>query len=222
MASLARTASFTDLPFVGSAPGWIQTQSFTQFGSRAWDSATHYPFNNTPQGVLSSMLINDSTYCPAAAMSSEHGCITFNASGEGSDWPFFLELVSDPNGAGITPCGWFGAQGAGVPGFSTTAAHGDGPCLLPGRRHDHEQHCMVDLPVHDSPDRVGCVPGECAEFAERVHRRAVQRCGIGPVLPREPDPGYRLRAADEPWLRPTELRRRPMVPAGTDDLRHAS
>jgi peptide/nickel transport system substrate-binding protein len=131
MATLARTMAFSEIPFVGSAPGWIQTQSLAQIGSRAFDNGMHFPFNNTGAAILSAMLINDSSYCPAAAMTSEHGCITFNASGEGSDWPFFLELLSDPNGAGIQPCGWFGNQVAGIPGFNTTLPHGDGPCALP-------------------------------------------------------------------------------------------
>ena len=64
---------------------------------------------------------------------AQNGCITFDAAGSGTDWPFFLQLVADPLGAGIEPCGWFTYVGAGVPGFSgTTAANGDGPCLLPG------------------------------------------------------------------------------------------
>ncbi len=131
MASLARTAGFADLPFYGANPGWIQSQSFLNIGSPTFDSAMHYPYNNTGANILSAMLINDSTYCPAAAMSGEHGCITFNAWGAGSDWPFFLELVSDPDGGAIEPCGWYGYEGAGAPGFTTTAAKGDGPCLLP-------------------------------------------------------------------------------------------
>jgi peptide/nickel transport system substrate-binding protein len=131
MSSLARTASFADLPFFASNPGWIQTQSFANFGNATWDGGIHYPYNNTPQGILSAFLVNDSTYCPSAAMTSENGCITINAWGGGADWPFFLELVSDPDGGGIVPCGWFGAQGAGLPGFTTSAPNGDGPCKLP-------------------------------------------------------------------------------------------
>ena len=133
MASLARTAAFADLPFVASAPGWIQSQSWVQYlnTNGSWDHGYHSPFNNTPQGILSGMLINDTQYCPTVAMSSEHGCITFNANGGGTDWPFFLELMADPDGAGIGSCGWMGYMGAGAPGFTTTAPHGDGPCLLP-------------------------------------------------------------------------------------------
>ncbi len=133
MFSLARTMSFADLPGVASQPGWIQTQALLPFGNSSWDNAYHFPYNNTPSNVLTSMMVNDSTYCPAAAMTSANGCITFNAYGGGVDWSYFLELVADPLGAGIEPCGWFTYMGAGVPGFpGTHAANGDGPCLLPG------------------------------------------------------------------------------------------
>jgi|GEM_PF-449561 len=132
MFSLARTMSFADLPGPGVLNGWIQTQSLMPVGNAAWDGGIHAPFNNTPGNIMTSMLINDSTYCPAAAL-AQNGCITFNAFGEGTDWPFFLELVADALGAGVVPCGWFTAQDAGIPGWSgTAAAHGDGPCLLPG------------------------------------------------------------------------------------------
>jgi len=132
MASLARTASMADLPFFAAEPGWIQTQSYVNFGQRGFDGGMHFPYNTTPQGILSGLLVNDSNYCPSVALTADHGCITVNAWGGGADWPFFLELMADPDGGGIEPCGWFGAQGAGLPGFGTTAANGDGPCALPG------------------------------------------------------------------------------------------
>ncbi|MFZ0699167.1 MAG: hypothetical protein WAN74_03125 [Thermoplasmata archaeon] len=132
MFTLSRTMSFSELPGVGTQNGWIQTQALVPFGNPSYDGGIHYPYNNTPANVLSSMLVNDSAYCPAAAM-SQNGCITFNAAGGGTDWPFFLELVADPLGSGIEPCGWFTYVGAGVPGFTGTgAANGDGPCKLPG------------------------------------------------------------------------------------------
>jgi len=132
MSSLARTASMADLPFFAAQPGWIQTQSYTNFGQRGFDGGMHFPYNTTPQGILSGLLINDSNYCPSVALTADHGCITINAWGGGADWPFFLELMADPDGGGIGPCGWFGAQAAGLPGFGATAANGDGPCALPG------------------------------------------------------------------------------------------
>ena len=133
--TISRSCGFADLPGFGAQPGWIQCQALLPFGDASWDSAIHYVFNNTPEKVLSAMLINDSAYCPAAAL-AENGCVTFNAAGGGTFWPFFLQLVADPLGASIEPCGWFSYQGAGIPGFAgTTAASGDGPCLLPGGAH---------------------------------------------------------------------------------------
>jgi len=130
--SIARTCGFADLPGVGATPGWMPCQALLPIGNPTWDGAIHSPYNNTPQSVLSSMLINDSKYCPAAAL-AENGCVTFNAGGSDTDWPFFLQLLADPMGGSVEPCGWFTYQNAGVPGFAGTTAHsGDGPCLLPG------------------------------------------------------------------------------------------
>ncbi|MGP8159498.1 MAG: hypothetical protein ACLPWO_07855, partial [Thermoplasmata archaeon] len=130
--TFARTCGFANLPGFGSQPGWIQCQALLPFGNSSWDSSIHFVFNNTPQNVLGSILINNTTYCPSAALAA-NGCVTFNAWGGGAAWPFFLQLVADPLGAGVEPCGWFTAQGATVPGFTgTTAASGDGPCFLPG------------------------------------------------------------------------------------------
>ncbi len=134
--TMARTCAFADLPGFGAQPGWIQCQALLPGSAQSnakWDSAIHTPYNNTPLNVLSSMMVNDSAYCPALAMAVSNGCITFNASGGDQAWPFLLELISDPMGAGIEPCGWFTYQSAGVPGFNpTTAKGGDGPCYLPG------------------------------------------------------------------------------------------
>jgi hypothetical protein len=132
MFSLSRTMGFADLPGPAVLNGWIQTQSLLPLGNNKWDGGIHSPFNNTPENVLGSMLVNDSTYCPQTALTAS-GCITFNAFGEGTDWPFFLELMADTLGAGIVSCGWYTYEDAGVPGWAgTTAAKGDGPCLLPG------------------------------------------------------------------------------------------
>jgi peptide/nickel transport system substrate-binding protein len=142
--SIIRTLAFSDLPVIESTAGWILAQALLPAGNIHWDVSSvigagiHYPFNNTPSNVLGSMLINDSTYCPASAMTGEHGCITFKADGPGAQngvtaprvWPNFLQFISDPLGGGVTPSGWFNDQGLGaaVPGWPTTpAAHGDGP-----------------------------------------------------------------------------------------------
>ena len=139
--SLARTLSYSDLPFVASQNGWIAAQTLLPFGNSTYDfngtagQGIHFPFNNTPFNVMSSMLVNNSTYCPAAALASA-GCITFVADGGGVDWPFFLQIVADALGAAITPCGVFTHNGAGLPGFvAPLDSHGDGACLLPGGAH---------------------------------------------------------------------------------------
>jgi len=131
--TLSRTCSFADLPGVASQPGWIQCQALLPNGNANWDSGIHAPYNNTPGNVLSSMLINNTTYCPPSILAHSNGCITFNASGGAHSWPFFLELIGYVMGAAIEPCGWFTSVGAGVPGFAgTKRANGDGPCYLPG------------------------------------------------------------------------------------------
>jgi hypothetical protein len=144
MFSIARTLAFTD-PF-GAGPGWIIGQSLLPATNQGllctgnspvcWDSV-HSPFNNTPYDVLSSMLINDSNYCPSSAMGAlGNGCITFVADSGAlgvADWPEFLDFVADNLGASIEPCGLYTALGAGLPGFpGTHAANGDGSCKLPG------------------------------------------------------------------------------------------
>ena len=134
--SLARTLGFSTLPSVSSNPGWIIAQALLDPGNASWNTI-HSSFNNTPQGILSSMIVNGSS-CPAAAMApaTGHGCVTFHAYGHGHDWPYFLELIADPLGGSIVPCGWFSAvaQGAGIPYWTAgnISGAGDHPCGLPG------------------------------------------------------------------------------------------
>jgi len=132
MFSIARTMMWLQTPSQYVYNGWIIGQSLLPYGNAHWDGGVHAPWNNTPQNVLGSMLVNDSAYCPSAAMTGAHGCITFDVAGSGVIWPEFLEFLADEAGASVVPCGWFTAQGAGLPGFMITAAHGDGPCTLPG------------------------------------------------------------------------------------------
>jgi hypothetical protein len=130
--SFARTDAFANLPGEGVYNGWINAQWALPAGNPNWDGGIHTPFNNTPADVLSSILVNDSAYCPASTLPT-NGCVTFDVGASGEAWGYFLELMSDPLGGSITPCGVFTYLGAGLPGFyGTTAAHGDGPCLLPG------------------------------------------------------------------------------------------
>ncbi len=141
MFSISRTLAFANLPYATKNPGWIIGQALlptpTAKGG-AWDGGIHsgfpgYDMNNTPGDILGSMIVNDSAYCPEVGGAFVgNGCITFNASGAGHDWPFFLELAADNLGASVVPCGWFTAQDAGIPGWAgTKAANGDGPCKLP-------------------------------------------------------------------------------------------
>jgi len=130
--SFARLEAFANLPTPGSTPGWILSQALLPGGNPSWDEGTHYPYNNTPQHVLSSILVNDSSYCPATALAA-NGCVTFVANGSGTSWPALLSMLASPTATSIEPCGWFSFVGAGVAGFNgTTAAYGDGPCFLPG------------------------------------------------------------------------------------------
>ncbi|MCI4357923.1 MAG: ABC transporter substrate-binding protein [Thermoplasmata archaeon] len=138
--TLVRTEAFSNLPFFGANNGWLTSQALLNGGSSSWDGGIHGNFNNTPSNSFSSILVNASAYCPPSALSnpSYHGCVTFLAKANGLSWPFFLELIADPTGTGIEPCGWFSAsaQGAGVPDWTATSEYasgsGDRPCLLPG------------------------------------------------------------------------------------------
>jgi hypothetical protein len=139
MFSEARELAWSELVGVGSTPGWLTAQALLPNGTvnghdRAWDGGLHTPYNTTPGDILSSMLINDTAYCPGVAMTQGHGCITFRADGQGSDWPMFLELIGDASAGSVIPCGWYSAaaQGAAIPGWSGShATAGDGPCAVP-------------------------------------------------------------------------------------------
>jgi hypothetical protein len=135
--SIARTLGFADQPCVGCNNGWILAQSLLSTGNANW-STIHSPYNNTPSAVFASMSINDSL-CQSlsGAMTTDHGCITFHANGHGLAWPYFLELIADPLGGSIVPCGWFSAdrQEAGIPFWTggNSSGAGDHPCAMPGQ-----------------------------------------------------------------------------------------
>ncbi len=132
MFSVLRTMMWLETPSQYVYNGWIIGQSLLPYQTNSsWDGGLHTPWNNTPQNMLSSMLINDSAYCPASAMTQDHGCITFDAGGSSQVWPFFLEFVQDMEGASVVPCGWYSAHGGGIPGWGSGVAGGDGPCELP-------------------------------------------------------------------------------------------
>jgi len=131
MFSIVRDEMWSETIGVGSTAGWLITQALLPNGNSAFDSGIHYPYNTTPSNMYGTMLINDTTYCPSAALTVDHGCITFVANGGGTDWPFFMQLIND-GFMSVVPCGWFTFQSAGIPGWSGTGAgSGDGPCLLP-------------------------------------------------------------------------------------------
>ncbi|MCI4333071.1 MAG: ABC transporter substrate-binding protein [Thermoplasmata archaeon] len=136
MFSMMRTLGFATLPFPTANPGWIIAQSLLSPGNTTWDSI-HGSYNNTPANVSAAMTING-TDCPQSVTSNPNarGCITFSAHGHNQNWPYFLELVADPLGGSVVPCGWFSAptQAAGIPFWTrgNVSGSGDHPCPMPG------------------------------------------------------------------------------------------
>jgi peptide/nickel transport system substrate-binding protein len=136
--SMIRSLGFSTLPFPTANPGWIQGQSLLSPGNETWDTL-HGAYNNTPANVSASMTVNETWNgdCPNATLVAPlRGCITFHVHGHDQDWPYFLELIADPLGGAIVPCGWFSApaQDAGVPYWTrgNVTGSGDQPCAMPG------------------------------------------------------------------------------------------
>ncbi len=133
--SVLRTMAFATIPCAGCNNGWILTQALVGLGPSG--DPIHGLYNNTPAAMWNSMTING-TDCPAAALTNDHGCVTFHANANGVSWPYFLELIADPLGASVVPAGWFSApaQGAGIPywtaGNESASDLGDHPVPLPG------------------------------------------------------------------------------------------
>jgi hypothetical protein len=197
--TFARTMGFADLPYEEATPGWINSQDLVPTGQHSYDGALHYPLNNTPQHILGAFLVNDSYYCPRSPDLKTNGCITFNVGGSGTAWPFFLELVAEPLGASIEPCGWYSANGGGVPGFNGTYANsnGDGPCWLPGNASSTQQEPFERYVSSTSPR------GWDSFEEEALNLPAVQPgvqwsdVGSGPYYvenPIDPNEGYTLHA----------------------------
>jgi hypothetical protein len=130
MFSFIRQIAFADLPASAIYPGWMVAQALVPSGNPGWDGGIHSPYNNTPQYILDSMQVNDSQFCPSAAMSSGDGCITFDVNGAGATWPAWLSYITNGAAGNIVPAGWYIANGATVPGWSTSGA--DSPVDLPG------------------------------------------------------------------------------------------
>lgn len=133
--SIARTLAFATIPCFGCNNGWMLAQALLSPGDPLLDYGSHAIVNNTPGPIFASMTVNGSA-CPSAAQTNDHGCVTFRADGGGSAWPFFLELLANPDGGSIVPCGWFSApaQGAGIPDWTlgNVSGSGDQPCPMPG------------------------------------------------------------------------------------------
>jgi hypothetical protein len=115
------------IPYAGLSPSDV---------SPTWDlgpgaAPIHYPYNNTPFWTFNAFAVNDTAYCPAAAMAA-NGCITLHADADGVAWPALLQILSIISVDGIQEAGWYTSQGANVPGFICSSANPDLPCLLPG------------------------------------------------------------------------------------------
>jgi hypothetical protein len=158
--SVARTMAFSTNPCAGCNNGWILTQALLAPGNGAWDSL-HGPYNNTPQNIWNSMTING-TDCPAAAMTNDHGCVTFHANAGGKNWPYFLELIADPLGGSIVPCGWFSAspQSAGIPywTYGNVSGNGDHPCAVPGSAGYGVDWSTISPTAWDAYELAGSAP----------------------------------------------------------------
>ncbi len=130
-----------------ATPSWVMGQALLPYcgpglpipDGSGCDGGLHSPYNTTPGQIFNHVLVNDSAFCPAAAMgagSAYHGCVTFVVNGSGTtygakSWPFFLELMA-AIGAGVVPAGWFSAQGSVLPGWTDSAPYqGDHPITLP-------------------------------------------------------------------------------------------
>jgi hypothetical protein len=160
----------------------------------------HAPLNNTPQSILDAFLVNDSAYCPSQTVAlPTNGCVTFNVGASGVAWPFFLNLIASNLGASVEPCGWYTANGGGVPGFIGTYANanGDGPCWLPGNSTSTQQAGYKNY-VSSTP-----ATGWDAFEMEAMNLPAIQPAvqwsdvGSGPYYvenPITPDVGYTLHA----------------------------
>ncbi|MCI4368200.1 MAG: PKD domain-containing protein, partial [Thermoplasmata archaeon] len=134
--SMARDIGFSTLPCFGCNNGWILAQALVSTGSSSWDGGTHSLLNNTPGNIMSAMTINDSS-CPAAAMTNDHGCVTFHANADNQAWPYFLELVATASGGAVVSCGWYSATSggnAGIPDWTlgNSSGNGDHPCGVMG------------------------------------------------------------------------------------------
>jgi len=190
--SVLRTMAFSTDPCAGCNNGWILTQSLLPDGNFGWDGAVHAPYNNTPDNMAAAMTING-TDCTSAMMTGSHGCITFHANGGGKAWPYFLELIGDPLGGSVVPCGWFSAskQAAGIPYWSAgnSSGAGDHPCAEPGSAGYGVDLSTISPTAWDAYEHSGANP----PFIGNVQWNMA---GSGPYYLQNMEPGlsYALKA----------------------------
>ena len=202
--SVARTMGFSVLPCLGCNNGWILAQSLldgpsggSHPGNVSWDGGIHSALNNTPNNVYAAVTINDtSAGCPTSRLAStDHGCVTFHATGSGHSWPYFLELIADGEGGSIVPCGWFSApaQGAGIPDWTAGAVSGSGdrPCAAPGAPGWGVPPSAISPTAWDSWENAGSVP----PFVGNVQWNMV---GSGPYYLKSIRPGSDYMLAANP------------------------
>jgi hypothetical protein len=207
MFSVARELAFADTPWVTTQPGWALAQALLPLGNPQWDvyssdpyTGIHFPYNNTPGDVLSSMLVNDTGFCPATALENEHGCVTFIADGSGQDWPYFLQTVASALVGSVTSCGWVSANGGAVPGFDgTDASNGDGPCQLPSHSVSTSapsfQAYLHTLNVRGGPYSWDDLANETYEFPSENPVLQWGMMGSGPYSGQASPGAYNLQAS---------------------------
>ncbi len=211
MFSYLRMMMYADGSVTTTYPGWIIDQAFLPLGNPYYDispitsAAVHYPYNNTPYNMLTSMYVNDSAFCPASAMTNAHGCITINTAESGYAQPALLDYLAHGTAGAIQSCGWYTAQGTGVPGFKSSGA--DAPCYLPGDSTSTSQSSFTTFLAAQGPtswdglelDGQGnysvCSTPFCATGFNEV--------GSGPygLVNANPTVGYVL-AANPGWVQP--------------------
>ena len=215
MFSFLRQMAFSDLPAAAIYPGWMVTQALVGPGNPSWDNGIHAPYNNTPQNMLDSMMVNDSEFCPASAIAgtSGDGCITFNAFGGGVSWPAFLSYITNGAAGNIVPASWYIANGATVPGFTTLGA--DLPVELPGGVTSTNSTGWQDYVAMQTPTTWDSYEGlGITDYPTLEPGVAFNEVGSGPYYLQSANPaiGYVLKAnpsflapqgcAGEPWCQP--------------------
>ncbi len=213
MFSIIRELAFSDLPAVAIYPGWMISQALLPAGNAAWDGGIHWPYNNTPANILNAMQVNDSAFCPASAMTSGDGCITFNVDGAGATWPAFLSYITNGAAGNIVPAGWYISEGATVPGWSTSGA--DLPVELPGGVTTTNSTAWQDYVAQQTPTSWDSYEElAVTDYPTLEPNVAFNEVGSGPywlksansaigyVLEANPDFEVPQGCAGEPWCQP--------------------